>query len=227
MLNNVTINAGQTLEYFEPGDFFRIMEASDPLDITFYRKGAEVARAESVSEGYAEKFRGEGFDRYRITSATTQLVQIVARNGTDVAYDRPPVGQITGVVGLDAPTLAALETTNAVVSGVVALDAPTLAALENVSVQNVNGAFAQSQVTVTTTSANIAAENAGRRYLLVQNNDTNGIVFVNLSGVAATAANGVKLAPGASLELDTYCPTQSISAIGSIGSNANVVVVEG
>lgn len=38
-----------------------------------------------------------------------------------------------GTVGLDAPTLAALENITATVSGPLALDAPTLAALENVT----------------------------------------------------------------------------------------------
>lgn len=206
MLNNTTITAGQTLEFFEPGDFFRIMEAVNPLTLIFYRNGAEVARAEGVSEGYAERFRGEGFDRYRITSATTQAIQFVARQGNEVAYDKPPTGAITGTVALDAPTLAALESVN---------------------VQNNQGAFTQAQKTVTSSSATLQAANAARRYLLIQNNDATGIVYVNLNGAAATAANGVRLLAGASLELTGYVPSGAITAIGSIASNANVVVVEG
>jgi hypothetical protein len=96
-----------------------------------------------------------------------------------------------------------------------------------VSVTNSAGAFAQAQATVTSASAVIAAANALRRYLLIQNNDTSGIIYVTLDGSAATPTNGLKIAPGASLELQGYCTTGAINAIGSIASNANVIVVQG
>lgn len=212
MLNNINITAGQTLEYFEPGDFFRIMESAGPLTLIFYRQGAEVARAEGVSEGYAERFRGEGFDRYRITSATTQAIQFVSRLGADVAYDKPPTGAISGTVALDAPTLAALETIN----------------VGNFPANPANqGTFTSAQKTVTSSSGQLLASNANRRYLMVQNNDATGIVYVNVAGAAATATNSVRLLPGAALEITGFVPSGAINAIGSIASNANVVAVEG
>lgn len=189
MLQNITINAGQTLEFFEPGDFFRVLDAAAPLDLIFYRNGAEVGRAEQVGEGYAERFRGEGFDRYRITSASTQTIQFVGRLGNDVFYDKAPTGAVT--------------------------------------LSGQQGAFTSAQVTVTSASTTIDAANAARRYLLIQNNDATGIVYVNLAGATATALNSLRLLPGESLELSSFVPSGAITAIGSIASNTNVVLVEG
>ena len=89
------------------------------------------------------------------------------------------------------------------------------------------GAFTQTQRTVTNASAQMLAANASRRYLLIQNKDTAGIVYVNLQGSTATVANGLAIEPGGSLELQGYVPSGAITAIGSIASNANVISVEG
>lgn len=97
----------------------------------------------------------------------------------------------------------------------------------NVSVTNTAGAFTQDQKTVTNASAQLLAANAARRYLLIQNNDTAGIMYVTLDGTAATTAKGIKIDPGGVLELNGYSTTAAIFAIGSIASNANVVAVEG
>lgn len=186
---DVTINAGQTLEYFEPGDFFRLLDATGPVDITFYSQGKEVSEAENIGEGFAEKFRSGTFDRVRITSATTQALQFVIRLGADVFYDKPPTGAVT--------------------------------------IANVNGAFSQSQKTVTNASGQLLAANAQRRYLLIQNNDSGGAIYVTLDGTAATTAKGIKIDAGASYECQGYVPSGEIRAIGSIASNANIVTVEG
>lgn len=89
------------------------------------------------------------------------------------------------------------------------------------------GAFSHATATVTTTSATIKPASSLRRYLLVQNKDTAGTIFVRLDGVAATAATGITIAPGESLELSIRCPTGAVTAIGDIASNTNVLVVEG
>jgi len=89
------------------------------------------------------------------------------------------------------------------------------------------GAFTNTQETVTSASTQMLAANAARRYLLIQNNDATGIIYVTLDGTAATTAKGVKLDPGTSMELQGYVPSGAIFAIGSIGSNANCVAVEG
>lgn len=189
MLQTLIFTAGETKEFYDIGDFFRVLDATDPITVIFYKNGKEVGEAENVYDGYAEKFRLGGFDRYRITSATAQSVQIVARDGVDVAYDKQPEG--------------------------------------TVQVTNWQGAFSQAQATVTTASAQLFAAKAARRYLLIQNNDASGIVYVTLNGAAATAANGFQVQPGGGvLELSAFVPPGQINAIGSIASNANVVIAE-
>lgn len=98
----------------------------------------------------------------------------------------------------------------------------------DVNVKNVNGAFTQTAATVTNSSAQLLAANAARRYVLIQNNDASGDVFVRVDGATATAANGIKVAAGGgSLVFENYAPTGAITAIGNIASNANVIVLEG
>lgn len=189
MFIETNFGAGEQKEFYDPGDFFRLMEAADPVTVTFYKNGAEVSKAENIIEGYAEKFREGTFDRFIITSTTAQTIQFVARLGNDVAYDKAPTG--------------------------------------DVNINNTGGAFTQSPKTVTNASGQIFAANSQRRYLLIQNNDASGDVYVTIDGTTATTAKGIKIAAGGSLELATYSPTGEINAIGSLASNANVVAVEG
>lgn len=184
MLQTVTITAGQPQEFYEVSDFFRILNASQPLTIRFYFQGAEVALAEGVAGGYAERFQAGQFDRFRIESATTQVIQFVARLGNQVFYDLPPFG-------------------------------------------NINGAFSQSQKTVTNASAQLLAANLFRRYLLIQNKDSVGSVYLKFGATAATTANGVRIPAGGSYEITTFAPTDAIQAIGDIASNANIITIEG
>lgn len=97
----------------------------------------------------------------------------------------------------------------------------------NVEVLNNQGAFTSTAKTVTSASASLVAANAQRRYLEIQNNDPTGSIFVNVAGAAATTANGRKIGPGESWQLDNYAPTGQVFAIGDAASNANVLVVEG
>lgn len=191
MINvNTTIQEGGLLDYHDRNDFLRVMDAEAPLTITYYRNGAEVARAENVGEGYAEKFDGGAyFDRVTIYSATAQTVQIAARFGNVVAYDKAPTGQV--------------------------------------QLTGEQGSFGQAQKTVTNASTTILAAKANRRYLLIQNNDPSGIIYIRLDGFVSTSAVGIKIEPGGSYECAGFAPSGSITAIGSIASNANVVAVEG
>lgn len=97
----------------------------------------------------------------------------------------------------------------------------------NVAITNTGGTFTQVAATVTTTSAQIEPAKASRRYLFVQNNHATGLIYINLTGVAATAANGILVDAGGSLELNGYLPTGAITAIGSVASNTSVIVVGG
>lgn len=86
--------------------------------------------------------------------------------------------------------------------------------------------FTQAQGNVTAASTQALAAKANRQFLMIQNNDSAAIVYVTLDGTAATTAKGIKLGPGASLTLDSCCPTAAVNWIGS-GATTNVVVVEG
>lgn len=91
-IDTVSMSAGQRLQVNEVGRFFRVMEAPDPVNVTFYLRGKEVARAEAVRSGFAETYGGEGFDQVAITSPTAQSVQYAVRLDSTVAYDVPPIG---------------------------------------------------------------------------------------------------------------------------------------
>lgn len=80
--------------------------------------------------------------------------------------------------------------------------------------------------TVTNASAQMLPANANRQYLLIQNRDPSGILYVNFGAGAATTANGVQIAPGGSYELDLVVPTTAVQCIGSIANNPNVLIVE-
>ncbi len=88
----------------------------------------------------------------------------------------------------------------------------------------INRSFMNAQVTVTNASAQILAANANRQYLLIQNNDPVGNIFISF-GAAATLLNGVKIPPGQAYELNNVCDDQAIFVIGDIASNANCVIV--
>lgn len=186
---DTTIQAGKVLEFYEPGDFFRLMEALDPLTVRFYLQGKEVSQAQNVGEGYAEKFRVGSFDRVQIESATTQAIEFVIRLGQEVAYDKAPTGTV-------------------VLTGE-------------------QGAFTQAQKAVTNASGQLLAAKATRRYLLVQNNDATGVIYLTVDGGAATTGKGIKIEPGGSYECAGFAPSGAIFAIGSVANNPNVVTVEG
>ncbi len=106
-------------------------------------------------------------------------------------------------------------------------EAGTRRAAGSVNIANTSGAFSQVQATVTSASGQLLAAKSNRRYLLIQNNDASGVLYLTMDGTAATFAKGVQIAPGGSYECQGYAPSGAINAIGSIASNANVIVVEG
>ena len=87
--------------------------------------------------------------------------------------------------------------------------------------------MAQPPPAVTNASGQVAAANAARRTLLVQNNHATGNIFITLDGSAATLGNGIKISPGSLILLDVFCPSGAVNAIGDIANNAAVIVVEG
>ena len=85
----------------------------------------------------------------------------------------------------------------------------------------------QSQKTVTSSSAQLLAANASRQYLLVQNKDSSGTVYLVFGGAAATTALGLAIPPGGYFEWNGTVPLGEVRAIGNVASNTNVVTLEG
>ena len=82
------------------------------------------------------------------------------------------------------------------------------------------------QKTVTNASTSLVPANAAREYLLIQNKDTTGNIYI-VFNAAATVAAGLKIPPGGSYELNCNILTAQIFAIGDIANNVNIVVIEG
>lgn len=94
MYQRLTLQAGVGVEFNEQGDFFRVMKMpQQDLVVIFYRMGAEVARAENVGSGFAEK-APQGFDKIRLSSAIGGVLDFVTRLGSEVRYDTPPNGAV-------------------------------------------------------------------------------------------------------------------------------------
>lgn len=84
---------------------------------------------------------------------------------------------------------------------------------------------AQWAANVTNVSGQLVGPHAGRTYLLIQNRETANAIYLNLAGAAAVAAQGVKIPPGGSFELNCNIITNAIYAIGDAAAQ-NVIVVE-
>lgn len=89
-----------------------------------------------------------------------------------------------------------------------------------------SSSFVNTAKTVTNASALLLAVNAARQYLLIQNKDNAGNIFINF-GSAATVNNGIRIVAGGNFESNGIVSTQQIFAIGDIASNAYIVTLEG
>lgn len=150
-----------------------------------------------VSQG--DDFQFTRFQRLRIshTNGAEQTVKLIIASGKKAGSSQVS-GSISGTVAISS----------------VAGQSPVRATGSNAG------------ATVTNASAQLVAVNASRNYLLIQNKDATGNIWINF-GAAATQANGVKIQPGGSFELNCNVLTAVVNAIGDIASNANVVVVTG
>lgn len=87
--------------------------------------------------------------------------------------------------------------------------------------------FANAAAVVTNASAALSAANPLRKYLMIQNNDAAGNIYVRLDGGVATVGTGVKIsALGGLLELSLVVPSGAITAIGDIANNPNILLVQ-
>ena len=124
-------------------------------------------------------------------------------------------------------TTGATNTVKVVVADEAFLNSPQVNTAITQNRTTVSASFANTQKTVTNVSAQMLPANSARQYLLVQNNDAAGIVYVTFGGAAATALTGIRIMPGGSWEWDSTVSNQAVQAIGSIATQSNVVIVEG
>lgn len=115
MLVTVTIAAGETKEFREECDYFRILSSSGTsVDLVFIRDGAVLSDAAGISPGYSEEWT-RPIDTVRITAQTTQTLKFVMRIGSKVNYDVPPGGTLVfpaaqGPYTSTAPAIAVTST---------------------------------------------------------------------------------------------------------------------
>jgi hypothetical protein len=75
---------------------------------------------------------------------------------------------------------------------------------------------ASGTITAGGTAQNALAVNSGRQYLLVHNPTTETeALLVNVTGGTAAATNAVHLAPGGTLEFDTFTPGDTVSVLAA------------
>lgn len=85
----------------------------------------------------------------------------------------------------------------------------------------------QAAATVTNASGALLAANANRRYLMIQNQDPAGSIYVRTDGGGAATATAacVLIGPGQAWE-PAVPPLGALTAIGDFSSNANIMVIE-
>lgn len=189
-------------------------------------------QALTLSAGVAVEFL-EDADFFRVLSApTTDLTLIFYKQGKEVGQARNVGAGYAEKTSIPFDKVRISSTAGGAVAFVsrigneVRYDAPPQGNVQVTSLVPTRSAGTNTQATVTNTSAQLVAANASRSYLLIQNKDATGNIYVTF-GAAATVANGLLIPPGGSYELNCNILTAQVNAIGDIASNANVVVVTG
>lgn len=196
----VPINAGETKVLHVAGEYFEVIEAVDPLDVFLYHpSGGQSSAIQAVAGVYLRI----GYKEVQIKSQTAQTLRVMVAEKEGGTRRQSGSVVVTNVPHVVVDSLPAVSISDAK-----------------------NSAFSNAAATVGTASGQLLAARASRRFLLLQNNSDTATIFVRLDGAAANNTTGVKLAPGASLELAAWCPTGAITAISDTAGTP-VVVVEG
>lgn len=193
----LTLAANAVYEIHEQGQFFRLLASTGPVRVSFYRRGSLISETDNIQAGYWR------------------------RSPPGDYFDKVRVTNLSG----SANTLEML-----VDQGEVGYDRSAGTVTVTGEVDNVlkRATVTQNVATVTSTSGILVAANTNRRYLMIQNKDSTGLIHLRLDGNAATLSNGIAIQPKGYWESSsTWICTAAVHAIGSIASNANVLVVEG
>lgn len=116
-MNVEAIQAGATVKFNIPGRNFRLIETTGPVNVTFYRRGAEIAESFQVEAGYSEKWEqdSEGFEQVEFYSATAQTIKFAVRMESSVSYDRAvgnvAVTNMAGAFSFFSPTIGTASST--------------------------------------------------------------------------------------------------------------------
>lgn len=193
-------DAGATTHEFNvPGNYFVLLACTNVMNVRFYKAGRQLDLATITG----------------LLAGVEATLGVWDPKAPNFAFDK---------VAVD--TTAADTFTIGIGNGQVRYNRSQGSA-SITSITNQTSGDTNTNKTATNASAQLIAANAARRYLLVQNKDATGRIWLNFGAGAATQANGIKLEPGETYEREFAVPTQAIQAIGDAASNANIVVVEG
>lgn len=89
-MNIESLSAGVPVRYNVTGRYFRLIETTGPVSLTFYRRSAEIAESLLVEAGYSESWleTDEGFEAVEVVSATAQQIKFAVRTESSLSYDR-------------------------------------------------------------------------------------------------------------------------------------------
>lgn len=191
-----TFAASTTWEMNVAGSYFTTLECSSPVNVRFYKGGKLL-------------------DLGEIKGLLAGLEVSLPGGGGGAAFDRVQIDVQAG----DTVKIG-------IGNGQARYNRAQASVTVVTNTQPQSALFDNQNKTVTNASAVMLAANAARQYLLVQNKDAGGNLFLSF-GKAATVANGVRVIPGGAFELIGAQCTQAIHAIGDIANNANIVTVEG
>jgi hypothetical protein len=172
---------------------------------------------------------------YRQLTSGTMFKVVSATGPLNI---RNEVANMKGMVsgqGMQSNAFTFLEVTDAsgaantvrlLVSGDGFIDGITGTMVITQTVPVRSSSFANTLNTVSNAGGLLLAANMARAYLLIQNKDPAGNLYIAF-GAAATLANGIKIQPGGVFEMSDVQSTQAIYAISDIASNTNVLTVQG
>lgn len=205
-----TLEPAESAEFFKNAAWFLLAEAAEPVYVTIYNRGREIFSA-TVEVGFKALF-SDGFERIRIRNDNAGALDVTA-------YATAAEVDVQVRVGVEATVV------NTAANPVPCDILGATLTVSDVTIKN--AAVTQAAGNVTNASAQLLAAKADRRYLLIQNKSASGTIWLNVAGVAATQANGIKIDPNGQWERSDFIFPGAITAIGDLAANPDVVIVEG
>lgn len=195
---SVALGAGQTVKFIDLGNFLRVLSANSAITVRTFRNGQVVTESVGVYSGYAEQFGGD--NQFDAVEVYSATAQTV-----QIVIRN---GQIVYYDQAPTGNVSVLNTVN-----VIPLN---------------NGAASQSRVSLTNVNQQILAANAGRKYLMIQNNDAGAVMRVKIDGNAATAAQGFRIPAGSTYVFENFNVTGAINCMmeTATGAPGNVEFAE-